>query len=119
MNPFSLSPQNAFQGFFFDIVSHKAFDISVVTLICLNMVVMMAESDKKDVRDVLKRINYFFVAVFTGECVIKIIALRHYFFTIGWNIFDLVVVVLSLVSKYQLLLDQMVCLNIQPNFKMK
>ncbi|XP_042744374.1 sodium channel protein type 1 subunit alpha-like [Lagopus leucura] len=91
-------PLNAFQGFFFDIVSHKAFDISVVTLICLNMVVMMAESDKEDVRDVLKRINYFFVAVFTGECVIKIIALRHYFFTIGWNIFDLVVVVLSLVS---------------------
>ncbi|POI26326.1 hypothetical protein CIB84_009924, partial [Bambusicola thoracicus] len=91
-------PLNAFQGFFFDIVSHKAFDISVVTLICLNMVVMMAESDKGEVRDVLKRINYFFVAVFTGECIIKIIALRHYFFTTGWNIFDLVVVVLSLVS---------------------
>uniref|UniRef100_A0A803XR29 Sodium channel protein n=1 Tax=Meleagris gallopavo TaxID=9103 RepID=A0A803XR29_MELGA len=91
-------PLNAFQGFFFDIVSHKAFDISVVTLICLNMIVMMAESDSGDVKDVLKRINYFFVAVFTGECVIKIIALRHYFFTIGWNIFDLVVVVLSLVS---------------------
>ncbi|XP_032298869.1 sodium channel protein type 5 subunit alpha-like [Coturnix japonica] len=91
-------PLNAFQGFFFDIVSHKAFDVSVVTLICLNMVVMMAESDNGDVREVLKRINYFFVAVFTGECVIKIIALRHYFFTTGWNIFDLVVVVLSLVS---------------------
>ncbi|NP_001305357.3 sodium voltage-gated channel alpha subunit 11 [Gallus gallus] len=91
-------PLNAFQGFFFDIVSHKAFDISVVTLICLNMVVMMAESDNGEVRDVLKKINYFFVTVFTGECIIKIIALRHYFFTTGWNIFDLVVVVLSLVS---------------------
>ncbi|OXB59298.1 hypothetical protein ASZ78_012957 [Callipepla squamata] len=89
---------NAFQGFFFDIVSHKAFDISVVTLICLNMVVMMAECDDVEVRNVLKKINYFFVAVFTGECIIKIIALRHYFFTTGWNIFDLVVVVLSLVS---------------------
>lgn len=87
-------------------MSHKAFDISVVTLICLNMVVMMAESDNGEVRDVLKKINYFFVTVFTGECIIKIIALRHYFFTTGWNIFDLVVVVLSLVSKYQLLLDQ-------------
>jgi len=100
-------------------VSHKAFDISVVTLICLNMVVMMAESDNGEVRDVLKKINYFFVTVFTGECIIKIIALRHYFFTTGWNIFDLVVVVLSLVSKYQLLLDQKVCLNNQPNFKIK
>ncbi|XP_065601047.1 sodium channel protein type 5 subunit alpha-like [Cyrtonyx montezumae] len=91
-------PSNTFQGVFFDIVSHKAFDISVVTLICLNMVVMMAECDNVDVRNILKKINYFFVAVFTGECVIKIIALRHYFFTTGWNIFDLVVVVLSLVS---------------------
>uniref|UniRef100_A0A669R160 Sodium channel protein n=1 Tax=Phasianus colchicus TaxID=9054 RepID=A0A669R160_PHACC len=91
-------PLNAFQGFFFDIVSHKAFDITVVTLICLNMVVMMAESDNGNIRDVLKKINYFFVAVFTAECVIKIIALRHYFFTVGWNIFDFIVVVLSLVS---------------------
>ncbi|XP_021243737.1 sodium channel protein type 5 subunit alpha-like [Numida meleagris] len=91
-------PLNTFQGFFFDIVSHKAFDISVVTLICLNMVVMMAESNDGHVRNILKQINYFFVAIFTGECVIKMIALRHYFFTTGWNIFDLVVVVLSLVS---------------------
>ncbi|XP_035175669.1 sodium channel protein type 5 subunit alpha-like isoform X2 [Oxyura jamaicensis] len=91
-------PQNMFQGCLFDIVSHKAFDISVVTLICLNMVVMMAENDDEAVKNVLKNINYFFVAVFTGECVIKILALRHYFFTSGWNIFDLVVVILSLAT---------------------
>ncbi|XP_035410224.1 sodium channel protein type 5 subunit alpha-like [Cygnus atratus] len=91
-------PLNMFQGCLFDIVSHKAFDISVVTLICLNMVVMMAENDNEAVKNVLKNINYFFVAVFTGECVIKILALRHYFFTSGWNIFDLVVVILSLAT---------------------
>ncbi|KAI6074780.1 Sodium channel protein type 5 subunit alpha-like protein [Aix galericulata] len=91
-------PLNVFQRCLFDIVSHKAFDISVVTLICLNMVVMMAEIDNGDVKNVLKNINYFFVAVFTGECVIKILALRHYFFTSGWNIFDLVVVILSLAT---------------------
>ncbi|NXC41524.1 SCN4A protein, partial [Penelope pileata] len=91
-------PLNAFQGYLFDIVSHKAFDITVVVLICVNMVFMMAEHDNKHVKNILKKINYFFVAIFTGECVIKIIALRHYFFTSGWNIFDLVVVILSLVS---------------------
>lgn len=113
----SLSPQNVFQGCLFDIVSHKAFDISVVTLICLNMVVMMAENDNEAVRSVLKNINYFFVAVFTGECVIKILALRHYFFTSGWNIFDLVVVILSLASKYHLLI---ICLtSTKQNFSMK
>ncbi|KAM9387524.1 sodium channel protein type 5 subunit alpha-like [Phaethornis superciliosus] len=91
-------PLNTFQGLLFDIVSHKAFDITIVILICLNMIVMMAEHEQKEVKDVLNKINYFFVAVFTGECVVKILALRHYFFTSCWNIFDLAVVVLSLVS---------------------
>ncbi|NWX01355.1 SCNAA protein, partial [Caloenas nicobarica] len=91
-------PLNVFQGLLFDIVSHKAFDVTVVTLICLNMVVMMAESNQNGIKDVLNKINFFFVVVFTGECVIKILALRHYFFTSGWNLFDLAVVVLSLVS---------------------
>ncbi|KAM6276747.1 sodium channel protein type 5 subunit alpha-like [Spheniscus humboldti] len=91
-------PLNVFQGLLFDIVAHKAFDITVVTFICLNMVIMMAENNQNGIKDVLNKINYFFVAVFTGECVIKILALRHYFFTSGWNLFDLAVVVLSLVS---------------------
>ncbi|NXU57596.1 SCN5A protein, partial [Turnix velox] len=91
-------PQNVFQGFLFDMVSHKAFDITVVTLICLNMVIMMAENNQESVKIVLNQINYFFVAVFTAECIIKILALRHYFFTSGWNIFDLAVVVISLVG---------------------
>ncbi|NXV79480.1 SCN5A protein, partial [Atlantisia rogersi] len=102
-------PLNAFQGLLFDVVSHKAFDITVVTFICLNMVVMMAENNQNVISDILNKINYFFVAVFTGECVIKILALRHYYFTSGWNIFDFVVVVSSLVSKYQSLLDQLMC----------
>lgn len=81
---------------------------------------MMAEGSQDGIKDILNKINYFFVAVFTGECVIKILALRHYFFTSGWNIFDLAVVVLSLVSKYQSLLDQIICLtNTKPNFSMK
>uniref|UniRef100_A0A8C6J0X2 Sodium channel protein n=1 Tax=Melopsittacus undulatus TaxID=13146 RepID=A0A8C6J0X2_MELUD len=91
-------PLNTFQGLLFDIVSHKAFDITVAVFICLNMVIMMAENNQDNVKDVLNKINLFFVAVFTGECIIKILALRHYFFTCGWNIFDLAVVILSLVS---------------------
>ncbi|KAM6142235.1 sodium channel protein type 5 subunit alpha-like [Phoenicopterus ruber ruber] len=91
-------PLNVFQGLLFDIVSHKAFDITIVTFICLNMVIMMAENSQNGTKDVLNKINFFFVAVFTAECVIKILALRQYFFTSGWNIFDLAVVVLSLVS---------------------
>ncbi|NXW73793.1 SCN5A protein, partial [Hirundo rustica] len=91
-------PSNAFQGLLFDIVSHKAFDITAVIFICLNMIVMMAENNQKGTKDVLNKINYFFVAVFTAECVIKILALRHYYFGSGWNVFDFSVVVLSIVS---------------------
>ncbi|NWR70490.1 SCN5A protein, partial [Centropus unirufus] len=91
-------PLNAFQGLLFDIVSHKSFDITIMTFICLNMVVMMAENSQKGNSDVLNKINFFFVAVFTTECVTKILALRYYFFTSGWNIFDLALVILSLVS---------------------
>jgi len=84
------------------------------------MVVMMAENSQNGIKDILNKINYFFVAVFTGECVLKILALRHYFFTSGWNVFDLAIVVVSLVSKYQLILDRVMCLtNTKPNFSMK
>ncbi|XP_059725536.1 sodium channel protein type 5 subunit alpha-like [Haemorhous mexicanus] len=91
-------PSNAFLGLLFDIVNHKAFDITIVIFICLNMIVMMAENNDKGTKDVLNKINYFFVAVFTAECVLKILALRHYYFGSGWNVFDFSVVILSIVS---------------------
>lgn len=83
------------------------------------MIVMMAEDNQKGTKDVLNKINYFFVAVFTAECVIKILALRHYYFASGWNVFDFSVVVLSIVSKYQSLGQVMCFTNIMPNSSMK
>ncbi|XP_014729142.1 PREDICTED: sodium channel protein type 5 subunit alpha-like [Sturnus vulgaris] len=91
-------PSNAFLGWLFDIVSHKAFEITIVIFICLNMIVMVAEDNQKATKDVLNKINYFFVAVFTAECVMKILALRHYYFGSCWNMFDFSVVILSIVS---------------------
>uniref|UniRef100_A0A8C0GD10 Sodium channel protein n=1 Tax=Chelonoidis abingdonii TaxID=106734 RepID=A0A8C0GD10_CHEAB len=91
-------PLNKYQGFFFDVVSSKAFEITIVTLICLNVIILMWTSEEKyeDYKDIHEIINKVFVAIFTGECIMKILALRHYFFTDGWNIFDLLVVILSL-----------------------
>ena len=45
---------------------------------------------------VLGTFNVFFTVVFTMEMLLKIFALRHHYFTLGWNLFDIVVVVLSL-----------------------
>lgn len=93
--------QNKYQGFVFDIVTRRAFDISITVLICLNMVTMMVETDEQSQLkvDILYNINTVFIAVFTGECVLKMLALRQYYFTVGWNIFDFVVVILSIVGE--------------------
>ncbi|XP_058144220.1 sodium channel protein type 10 subunit alpha [Dasypus novemcinctus] len=93
-------PLNKYQGFVFDIVTRQAFDIIIMVLICLNMITMMVETDdqSEEKTKILNKINQFFVAVFTGECVMKMFALRHYYFTNGWNVFDFIVVVLSIGS---------------------
>lgn len=98
LSPFA---QNRIQGAVFDFVTQQAFDIVIMMLICLNMVTMMVETDtqSKQMEDILYWINLVFVIFFTCECVLKMFALRHYYFTIGWNIFDFVVVILSIVGK--------------------
>lgn len=94
--------QNKIQGIIFDFVTQQAFDIVIMMLICLNMVTMMVETDtqSKQMENILYWINLVFVIFFTCECVLKMFALRHYYFTIGWNIFDFVVVILSIVGKW-------------------
>ncbi|XP_065811004.1 sodium channel, voltage gated, type VIII, alpha subunit b isoform X2 [Labrus bergylta] len=95
-------PQNKFQGMVFDFVTQQVFDISIMILICLNMVTMMVETDdqSKETEEVLYWVNFFFIVVFTCEFVLKLFALRHYYFTNGWNIFDVVVVILSIVGMF-------------------
>nr|XP_006137390.1 sodium channel protein type 3 subunit alpha isoform X1 [Pelodiscus sinensis]XP_014436228.1 sodium channel protein type 3 subunit alpha isoform X1 [Pelodiscus sinensis] len=95
-------PGNKFQGMVFDFVTKQGFDIGIMILICLNMVTMMIETDDQsdEMETILQRINLVFIVLFTGECVLKLISLRYYYFTIGWNIFDFVVVILSIVGMF-------------------
>ncbi|KAM6334236.1 LOW QUALITY PROTEIN: sodium channel protein type 4 subunit alpha [Alca torda] len=92
-------PSNKFQGMVFDFVTKQVFDITIMILICLNMVTMMVETDDQSElkTSVLYKINLVFIVIFTGECVLKMFALRYYYFTIGWNI-DFVVVILSILG---------------------
>nr|XP_055033108.1 sodium channel protein type 4 subunit alpha A isoform X1 [Misgurnus anguillicaudatus]XP_055033109.1 sodium channel protein type 4 subunit alpha A isoform X1 [Misgurnus anguillicaudatus]XP_055033111.1 sodium channel protein type 4 subunit alpha A isoform X1 [Misgurnus anguillicaudatus]XP_055033112.1 sodium channel protein type 4 subunit alpha A isoform X1 [Misgurnus anguillicaudatus] len=91
-------PANKIQGLVFDLISQQFFDIFIMVLICLNMVTMMVETDDQSAEkeEILYLINLIFVVVFTGECTLKLLALRQYFFTNGWNVFDFVVVILSI-----------------------
>ncbi|XP_024864430.1 sodium channel protein type 4 subunit alpha B isoform X2 [Kryptolebias marmoratus] len=93
-------PKNKFQGLVFDLVTKQFFDIFIMVLICLNMVTMMVETDEQSAEKdaILYWINLFFIVIFTAECVLKLIALRQHYFAVGWNIFDFVVVILSIVG---------------------
>lgn len=99
--PFTFDPQNLIQGIAFDLISQQFFDIFIMVLICLNMVTMMVETDDQspEKEDFLFKVNVAFIVVFTGECMLKLIALRQYFFTNGWNIFDFIVVILSIAGE--------------------
>uniref|UniRef100_A0A8C9XNW4 Sodium channel protein n=1 Tax=Sander lucioperca TaxID=283035 RepID=A0A8C9XNW4_SANLU len=93
-------PENKFQALVFDLVTTQVFDIFIMVLICLNMVTMMVETDEQseDKVLILYWINLVFIVIFTGECTLKIAALRQHYFSVGWNIFDFVVVILSIVG---------------------
>uniref|UniRef100_A0A3B5ARM0 Sodium channel protein n=1 Tax=Stegastes partitus TaxID=144197 RepID=A0A3B5ARM0_9TELE len=93
-------PDNKFQGLVFDLVTKQFFDIFIMVLICLNMVTMMVETDEQSEEKemILYWVNLVFIVVFTTECSLKIIALRQHYFAVGWNIFDFVVVILSIVG---------------------
>ncbi|XP_019744421.1 sodium channel, voltage-gated, type I-like, alpha isoform X2 [Hippocampus comes] len=93
-------PSNKIQAYIFDITTKQAFDVVIMVLIWLNMVAMMVETDDQSVKkkEILSWINGVFICVFTGECLLKMIALRQYFFTNGWNVFDFIVVVLSIIG---------------------
>ncbi|KAL7385457.1 hypothetical protein ABVT39_022061 [Epinephelus coioides] len=93
-------PSNKIQGYIFDFTTNQAFDIVIMVLIWLNMVAMMVETDgqAEQKENVLYWINFVFIIIFSGECLLKMIALRQYFFTNGWNVFDFIVVILSIIG---------------------
>ena len=82
-------------------VNSKAFEIVVLVCIFLNTVTLAINwyDQSKYVDDILDYINYGFAVFFTFEAIFKLIAFgaRTYFRDSG-NIFDLVIVVTSIIS---------------------
>ncbi|CAM9296026.1 unnamed protein product [Lampetra fluviatilis] len=93
-------PHNKLQNLAYDLVGTQAFDVTIMALICLNMLVMMIETDSqsKEMENALHYINIIFIAMFSAECLLKLFALRQYYFKFAWNIFDIVVIVMSFVG---------------------
>ena len=82
-------------------MTNKRFEAGVMVVILLNMVAMALEYDKMPSTwsDSLDYVNLMFVSVFTTECLMKLVALRLYYFKEPWNVFDFVIVVVSVLSE--------------------
>ncbi|KQS30166.1 sodium channel protein para isoform X35 [Drosophila erecta] len=88
------------QAIVFEIVTDKKFDIIIMLFIGLNMFTMTL--DRYDASEtynaVLDYLNAIFVVIFSSECLLKIFALRYHYFIEPWNLFDVVVVILSILG---------------------
>lgn len=74
----------------------------VFVLIVLNMVAMTVEHYQQpaEVTAVLDALNAAFTALFCGEALIKVVGLRHHYFTYPWNVFDLTVIIMSVIGEF-------------------
>ncbi|TSK72080.1 Voltage-dependent N-type calcium channel subunit alpha-1B [Bagarius yarrelli] len=94
-------PQNkqSFQYKMWRFVVSTPFEYSILTMIAVNTVVLMMKfsTASKPYEDMLKWLNIIFTALFTLECILKIIAfgLLNYLKE-AWNIFDFVTVLGSI-----------------------
>lgn len=89
-----------FAALIFDLTTNQKFDIVIMIIIMANMLTMTLEfyNMPETMKLALNNINIVFIAIFTLECVLKLIGLRLYYFKIPWNVFDFVVVVLSILG---------------------
>ncbi|XP_048264509.1 sodium channel protein para isoform X6 [Bombus affinis] len=88
------------QAIVFEIVTDKKFDMIIMLFIGLNMLTMTLDhyQQTQTFSDVLDYLNMIFIVIFTSECLMKIFALRYHYFKEPWNLFDFVVVILSILG---------------------
>ncbi|KAI3359076.1 hypothetical protein L3Q82_002572 [Scortum barcoo] len=83
------------------IVMDPFVDLGITICIVLNTVFMAMEHYPmtEDFEDLLSIGNLVFTGIFTAEMVLKLLAMDpYYYFQVGWNIFDSIIVTMSLVE---------------------
>ncbi|XP_028841357.1 sodium channel protein type 4 subunit alpha-like [Denticeps clupeoides] len=90
-------PSNKCTGLCYNLVSRPCFEIFIVTVICTDVMIMMLETDSLPLMmyEILFFTRLVITLIYVLECVLKIIGLRKYYFLDGLNIFDFIVVVIS------------------------
>eukprot|EP00286_Rhodomonas_abbreviata_P000788 CAMPEP_0181288586 /NCGR_PEP_ID=MMETSP1101-20121128/414_1 /TAXON_ID=46948 /ORGANISM="Rhodomonas abbreviata, Strain Caron Lab Isolate" /LENGTH=992 /DNA_ID=CAMNT_0023392723 /DNA_START=425 /DNA_END=3403 /DNA_ORIENTATION=+ len=94
-------PTNRVRAFCFQISTHRYFEYAVTTVILLNVVTMVLKTHDQDpcFAAVLFWVNVVFTTIFLLESIIKLVGLGfRWYFLDTWNLFDFVIVVLSIAT---------------------
>ncbi|XP_071442957.1 sodium channel protein para-like [Hetaerina americana] len=88
------------QAIIFDICTNKKFDMIIMLFIGFNMLAMTLDhyQQSETFSFILDHLNMIFIVIFSIECLMKIFALRYHYFKDPWNLFDFVVVILSILG---------------------
>ena len=78
----------------------KAFKLVFITLVCVNGILIGIESDHANENDatIWQAIEAFFLTAFVVEIIFKLVGFGYLFFTDSWNVFDFVIVGISVVE---------------------
>ncbi|KAJ8251798.1 hypothetical protein GJAV_G00225550 [Gymnothorax javanicus] len=95
-------PKSRIQGLVYDWVTKPIFEIVIMVLLLIYMAFLMTESDDQTemLDEMLYYVSFIYILVITIECGLKIFAFRHYYFKVGWNIFDFFVVIFSILGLF-------------------
>lgn len=82
------------------VVTHSLFEWLLFGVIVINMIGTIIELSLKNRTGllVLQYLNYVFCAIYIVEAVTKLTGLRHHYFLSKWNIFDFIILIISLVD---------------------
>jgi voltage-dependent calcium channel L type alpha-1D len=97
---FKIPLERGIRKFFYTIAKGIWFENLILICIILNSIILMIkfQGQSDDLVSALENVNLVFTIIFTLEAIIKIVAYGKDYFKDGWNIFDFLVVMLSLVG---------------------
>ena len=83
-------------------VASPKFEIAITMVIALNMILNAIEyfNEPLGYENTINVINTIFVTIYGIESIFKLIGMRTHFFRDKWNIFDLIVNILSIICNY-------------------
>ncbi|XP_065672374.1 sodium channel protein 1 brain isoform X5 [Hydra vulgaris] len=93
-------PKGCYFSKLFDTITSPKYEAFIIIMVVCNILLMMTHhyNQSEWVTRFLNRTNLIFTAIFSLELVLRLIVLRCHYFSNSWNIFDLVVVFLSVIG---------------------